>query len=129
MKVGIGFTVYDDFTDYITYPYYDENDVYHESGGDDPDYTKAIEELNKQVKKYVEDGDISFTYDLEPMEIILPIKEHQCGNIFGEEDYGGAMWDDVTIYCEVPVKYEEFDKEKFNVDAPSHFTPERIYYS
>lgn len=129
MKVGIDFTIYDDFTDYITYPYYDENDVYHETGGDDPDYTKAIEELNKQVKKYVENGDISFTYDLEPMKIIIPIEEYQCGNIFGEEDYEGAMWDGVTIYCEVPIKYKEFDKEKFDVDAPSHFVPKCICYS
>ena len=85
MRVGIGFTIYDDFTKYIK-----------KSRKREYSYDKAVAELNKRLKKYVKDGDLSFTYNLEPVEIELPITEHQCGNIFGPEDYDGSCWDDVT---------------------------------
>ena len=115
MRVGVNFTIYDDFTKYTR-----KSSRNHEFS-----YERAVAELNKRLKKYVKKGDLAFTYDLEPVEIELPITKHQCGNIFGPEDYDGSCWDDVTIYCEIPV--DKFDTNKLDVDAPGYFSVRCVY--
>ena len=41
------------------------------------------------------------------------------------KDYNGSCWDDVTIYCEIPV--DKFETDKLDIDAPSYFSVRCIY--
>jgi len=129
MIAGIDFIIYNDFSKYITYPYYDENGKYHKNGGDDPDYTKALKVLNKDIQSYIDKNELIFTYNRKRVKIITPIQEYDTGNIFGKDDYDGPCWEGVTIYCEIPIKEEDFKAEKLIVhESPSDFIPKAVVH-
>ena len=117
MEAAISFTIYKDFSKYVI------SDVWGYV-----DYSKAIEELNKYVKELVDNGNLVITYDGKPTEIILPIEEYNCGNIFDEETY--PFWDDVEIWCKFPYVYPaDFICNKLSVDRkPACWHPERTVW-
>ena len=103
MKAAISFTLYKDFSKYIILE------------GWNADYSKAIEELNKYVKKLVDNDDLAITYDGKPTEIILPIEENNCGNIFGEKPC--PFWESVEIWCKFPYAHpSDFMHDKLSVE-------------
>ena len=61
MIAGIEFTAYQDYSQYLT----EENDY---------EYDKALEVLNKQVKKLVENNELTFLYDEKRVNPILLIE-------------------------------------------------------
>ena len=133
MKAGISFTIYYDFTPYVTFPWVDDDGVYHKDGGDEPDYSKALEALNKMVKKYVENNELVFKYKGKKVDIILPIEERQCGNIFEAGECGKyANWEGIDIYCNIPNidNSKDFDSHKLKVsEYPSEFIPYSVIWS
>ena len=86
MIAGIEFTVYQDYSQYLT----EENDY---------EYDKALEVLNEQVKKLVENNELTFMYGRKRVNPILPIKMRDTGNIFDEDDYDGPNWEGIRINC------------------------------
>ena len=117
MEAGISFTLYKNFGKYVI------SDVWGYV-----DYSKAIKELNKYVKELVNNGDLVITYDGKPTEIILPIEEYHCGNIFDEEAY--PFWEGVEIWCKFPyVKSKDFMCNKLSVERrPACWHPERTVW-
>ena len=129
MIAGIDFVIYDDFSKYVTYPYYDENGKYHKNGGDDPDYTRALKILNKDIQNYIDKNELIFTYKGKRVKIITPIQEYSAGNIFGREDYDGPCWEGITIYCEIPINEKDFKADKLIVhESPGYFIPKAVVY-
>ena len=116
MEAAISFTIYKDFAKYVI------------SNGWDVDYSQALKELNKYVKELVDNGNLVITYDGKPTEIILPIEEYQCGNIFEDGQY--PYWEGVEIWCKIPhVKSADFTCDKLSVDRkPACWHPERTVW-
>ena len=77
MIAGIEFTVYRDYSQYLS----EENDY---------EYDKALEVLNEQVKKHVENNELTFLYGRKRVNPILPIEMSNTGNIFDEPKVGGS---------------------------------------
>ena len=117
MEAAIGFDIYKDFSKYLV-------------DGLGVDYSKAMEELNKYVKELVDNGNLVITYDGKPTEIILPIEEVNCGNIFGEDNDGFPLWNSVEIWCKFPyVKPEDFISDELNVEiCPACWSPEHVVW-
>ena len=114
MEAAISFTLYKDFSKYVI------------SDGWDVDYSKAIEELNKYVKELVDNGFLVITYDGKPTEIILPVEEYHCGNIFDEE--ANPFWESVEIWCKFPHP-ADFVSDKLSVErCPACWHPERVVW-
>lgn len=120
MKAAISFDVYGDFYSRIKL----SKDAVWE---DDWDYSDALKHLNEIVAGAVKNKTLTFKYGRRVVKPILPIEEGDYGNIFNE-DMWISYWNDVEIWCEIPVKYEDFDWDKFMVDkCPEGFEPRRIY--
>lgn len=116
MKAAISFTLYKDFSKYVILE------------GWNADYSKAIEELNKYVKKLVDNDDLVITYDGKPTEIILPIEENNCGNIFGEKPC--PFWESVEIWCKISYAHSsDFMYDKLSVEkCPPCWDAERTVW-
>lgn len=119
MKVGVSFTIYKDFDQYIVM-----------KDRETPDYTKALQVLNKIIKEMTDRKKLVIQYGKKPIDIILPIKMADCGNIFSKEDYLGECWEGVDIWYNIPnVEVEDFNSGKLSVKrCPSYFDVETIYY-
>jgi len=118
MEAAISFTIYKDFSKNLS------------DDGLTIDYTKALKSLNKYVKDLVESGDLVISYNGKSVKIILPIVEDACGNIFGDEDDCGALWDSVEIWCKIPyVKVIKFCSDNLKVEkCPTCWSPERVFW-
>lgn len=111
MIAGIEFTVYRDYSQYLS----EENDY---------EYDKALEVLNEQVKKHVENNELTFLYGRKRVNPILPIEMRNTGNIFDKDDYDGPNWEGIRINCEIDIDPAEFDHHKFKANKlPSDFDP------
>ena len=85
MKAAISFTILEDFTPYLKNVYFSDEEA--EFYNINSDYKKALEVLNDKVQCLVETGNLKINYKSKPVKILLPIKEENCGNIFGDNDY------------------------------------------
>lgn len=116
MIAKIGFTVYDDFEQYLK----EENDY---------EYNVALNVLNENLKHLVNKNKLSFTYKGKKVKILLPIEMYDTGNIFGKDDDEVPNWDGVDIPCEVDCDPSEFDSHKLRVSkCPDNFEPRCILW-
>lgn len=113
MIARIGFNIYQDYTQYLTEE-------------DDFDYGVALDVLNKELKELVDNNELTFTYEGEKVNIVLPIEMRDTGNIFGENDdwINGANWNAVDIPCEIDCDPHKFEPSKLRaVKHPYYYEP------
>lgn len=119
MEAAISFDVYGDFYSRI-------KPTEGREWEDDWDYSEPLKHLNEMVAEAVKKKQLTFKYGRKLVQPILPIDSSDCGNIF--DDDGISYWNDVEIWCNIPVKYEDFDWDKFVVSkCPDGFEPRSIY--
>lgn len=116
MVARIEFTVYQDYDQYLT----EKNDY---------DYGVAVKMLNEHLKQLVDAGELTFAYDNKKVKILLPVRESDTGNIFGEDDSDGSFWEGVGIPCNVDCLFSEFDSKKLIVTkCPYYFVPKCVLW-
>lgn len=118
MIARIGFNIYQDYTQYLTEE-------------DDFDYGVALDVLNKELKELVDNNELTFTYEGEKVNIVLPIEMRDTGNIFGENDdwINGANWNAVDIPCEIDCDPHKFEPSKLRaVKHPYYYEPLCIFH-
>ena len=118
MEAGISFTIYGDYYKHVII------------NGWEVDYSKALQVLNDEVRELVESGKLAFKYGKKKVTIKLPITMNKVGNIFYPEDYGGAQWEGVDIWCEIEgVDADKFDSKKLAVlRSPVKFEPKCVLW-
>lgn len=110
MKAGIAFDIYEDFTTYSN-------------------MSKALRILNKKIKKYIKQEILVFKYKGIPVKVKLPITLDAVGNIFGEDDFAGAHWNEVIIWCNISNPDKDFNIDELKVTKyPVEFHPTTYYY-